>query len=170
MSKGKRMVHLRPIGTVDIAEIKKWPAYGNGFEPMDYALRDHGWLDEYGQKPHAWIYAAELREQLIGFCLLDRTSETEAEFRIALHPHKTGIGLGKQVTLATLKIGFQQHHLDRIYLIVRKNNPPAAKLYENLGFSIRGQSIHAIQGKLIEFIDMDMSQRLFSKLNENEVP
>lgn len=164
------MVQLRLIRTEDVAEIKKWPAYGGAFEQMDYALREHGWLDEYWQKPHTWIYVAELRNEIIGFSLLSGTSEREAEFRIAIHPHKTGSGLGKKVTLATLKIGFQEHHLDRIYLIVRKNNHRAATLYGNLGFAIIGESIHAIQGKPIEFTDMDMTRSRFEDFAALDLP
>jgi RimJ/RimL family protein N-acetyltransferase len=102
-----------------------------------------------------------VNREIIGFSLLSCTSEKAAEFRIAIHPHKTGAGLGKEVVRATLKIGFQQLNLDRIYLIVRKNNPQAATLYERLGFAITGESVHAIQGKPIEFTDMEMTKARF---------
>jgi len=52
-------------------------------------------------------------------------SKGEAEFRIAIHPHLTGMGFGRQVAIATLKIGFLKLKMDRIHLIVRKNNYPA---------------------------------------------
>ena len=45
------IVNLRSITAEDIARIKKWPVYLDGFEQMDYALREHGWLDEYWNKP-----------------------------------------------------------------------------------------------------------------------
>lgn len=159
------MIDLRPIRNEDVAEIKNWPVYVDEFEQMDYALREHGWLDEFRQRAHTWIYIAELNKQVIGFSLLSITSDGEAEFRIAIHPHRTGKGLGRQVTLATLKAGFRQLNLDRINLIVRKNNHPAAKLYESLGFAIIGASIRTIQGKRIEFIDMAMTKEKFNDLN-----
>ncbi len=37
-------------------------------------------------------YIADLNKQIIGFSLLSMTSEKEAEFRIAIHPHWTGKG------------------------------------------------------------------------------
>lgn len=158
------MIDLRPIGTEDIAEIKNWPSYSDGVEQMDYALREHGWLDEFWQRPNTWIYIARLIKQVIGFSLLSITSDGEAEFRIAIHPHHMGKGLGKQVTLATLKTGFQQLNLDRINLIVRKNNRRASKLYESIGFTTTGESVHAIQGKDIEFTDMVMTKEKFTDL------
>lgn len=147
------MVELRLTRTEDFAEINKWPDYIDGFAQMDYALREHGWLDEFRNRPKTWIYIADLNKQVIGFSLLSITAEGKAEFRIAMHPRWTGKGLGREVTLATLKTGFQQLNLDRIYLIVRKNNHRAAKLYESIGFTTTGESVHAIQGKYKTGID-----------------
>ncbi len=158
------MIHLRSITSEDIAEIKNWPTYSHGFEQMDYALRNSGWLDEFWKKPNSWIYIAELNKANIGFSLLTITDDKEAEFRIALHPQWTGKGLGEEITLATLKTGSLQKKMDRIHLIVRKNNHPALKLYEKLGFSKIGESTHPIQAKLIEFINMDMSCDDFNSL------
>ncbi len=135
---------------------------------MDYALRGKGWLDEFWNKPGARIYAAEMNKQVVGFSLLSIITEGEAEFRIAIHPRRTGKGLGRDVALATLETGFHQIHLDRIYLIVRKNNPRAAKLYESIGFVKISESVHTIQGKRIEFIDMDMTRERFNNLEIKE--
>ncbi len=162
------MIELRLIRTDDIADINNWPHYVNGFAQMDYALRERGWLDEFSSRPNTWIYIADLNKQVIGFSILSITGDREAEFRIAMHPGWTGKGLGREVTLATLKTGFGQLNLDRIYLIVRKNNHRAAKLYENIGFAITGESIHTIQGKRIKFTDMVMTKERFSDLNIGE--
>lgn len=157
------MIKLRPISNEDISEIKKWPPYQDGFEQMDYALRDNGWLDEFRNKPDAWIYAAEEEGRLAGFSLIAIAAEGEAEFRIALHPRLTGKGIGRQVMLAILQEGFERHKLNKVHLIVRKNNPRAAKLYESVGFRKTGECIHVILGKQIEFVDMDMSVEKFDE-------
>ncbi len=162
------MIELRPIRPEDVAEIKNWPPYTNGFEQMDYALRDHGWLDEFRDRPDTRIYAVVMNDRLRGFSLLSPTSDNETEFRIAIHPDWTGKGLGREVTLATLKKGFSQPGLDRIRLIVRKNNPRASKLYESIGFAATGESVHTIQGKRIGFIDMIMTRERFDTLNIKE--
>jgi RimJ/RimL family protein N-acetyltransferase len=161
-------IALRPIRVEDIAAIKSWPIYVDGFEQMDYALREHGWLDEFWQKPDTWIYIAELNKQVTGFSLLSTTSEGAAEFRIAIHPLWTGKGLGKKITVATLKTGFRQLNLNHVHLIVRKNNSRAAKLYESLDFAYTGESIHTIQGKRIEFKDMAMTKQRFNNLDNEE--
>ncbi len=158
------MIKLRSISAEDIAEIKKWPPYSSGFEQMDYALRDDGWLDEFRGRSNTWIYAVELNDQIIGFSLLSVTSDEDAEFRIALQPVWTGKGMGREVTLATLKTGFGQLSLAKIHLIVRKNNLPALKLYTSIGFVTTGESVHTIGGKDIEFIDMDMTRERFTDL------
>ena len=155
------MIELRPITAEDAAEVKSWPAYTDVFEAMDYALREGGWLDEYGGRPMTWIYTAVLNGQTIGFSLLSTTADKEAEFRVAVHPQWIGKGLGKKIALATIQKGFSQLNLTRIHLIVRKENPIAFKLYESIGFIKYGESTHVIQGKTIEFIDMDMSKEKF---------
>ncbi len=162
------MIQLRPIRLEDISEIKNWPPYLGEFEQMDYALRNNGWLDEFRDRPNTWIYAVESNDGIIGFSLLSATAEEEAEFRIAIHPGWTGKGLGKEVTLSTLKTGFGHLNLAKVHLIVRKNNPLALRLYLNIGFAATGESIHTIQGKDIEFIDMDITKEQFKNLTIEE--
>ncbi|HLZ19693.1 MAG TPA: N-acetyltransferase, partial [Smithellaceae bacterium] len=87
-------------------------------------------------------------------CLVERI----AEFRIAVHPSLTGKGIGRRIAHATLETGFGKLLMDRIYLIVRKNNYPAMKLYESLGFKKIRESVHTIQGQSIEFFDMDITR------------
>lgn len=165
----KKLINLIPITEECIAQIKAWPPYGDGFEPMDYALRQGGWLDEYRGKADTWIYVALSGNETVGFSLLSTINKGEAEFRIALHPHHTGMGLGRELTIKTLKTGFRELGLNRIFLIVRKNNYPAMKVYERLGFKKVGESTHDIQGKSIEFFDMDIDRLAFSNLEEMEV-
>jgi diamine N-acetyltransferase len=162
------MLSLRPIQAEDIAEIKQWPPYSGGFEQMDYALRDNGWLDEFRHRTNTWVYVIELNDQVVGFSLLSITIEKDAEFRIAIHPAWTGKGLGREVTLSTLRTGFEQLSLAKIHLIVRKNNPRAAKLYTSIGFVTTGESIHTIQGKEIAFVNMEMTREQFYNLKLKE--
>jgi diamine N-acetyltransferase len=152
------VISLRPVTREDIAEIESWPPYEGVFEQMDYAVRKGGWLDEYGSKPATWIYSAESDGRLVGFTLLSATSSSEAEFRIAVHPRLIGKGYGREMAFAIQEIGFTKLNLNRLYLIVRKSNYPAMKLYESIGFRLTGESTHDIQGKPVEFYDMDMTR------------
>jgi len=162
------MIDLRPIAKEDVKEIKNWPPYSNGFAQMDYALREHGWIDEFINRPKTFIYIAELDTQIVGFSLLSIMAEGAAEFRLAIHPFWTGKGVGRKVTFAILKAGFQLLHLDRIFLIVRKNNHRATKLYESVGFVLTGESVHMIQGKYIDFDDMVITKEKFNQFNAEE--
>jgi diamine N-acetyltransferase len=164
------MIDIRPITTEDVTEIRSWPSYcdSDGFAQMDYALRENGLLNEFMSRPKTWIYIADSNKQIIGFSLLSITAEGEAEFRIAIHPRWIGKGLGREVTLATLDAGFHQLNLDPIYLIIRKNNPRAAKLYESIVFVTTGESVHAIQEECVEFNDMVMTKEEFNNPKAEE--
>ena len=58
---------------------------------MNYALREKGWLEEFLLKPDVSRYAVKSDSDLIGFTILAKTGETDAEFRIALRNDETGL-------------------------------------------------------------------------------
>ncbi|MEJ2362411.1 MAG: GNAT family N-acetyltransferase [Gammaproteobacteria bacterium] len=147
---------LRPATAHDKIAIAQWPAYPAEFHELDYALRTNGWLDEFQGKPDTWIYVAERDKAAVAFSLLTTTSEREAEFRIALHPHYLGQGLGKPITLNTLELGFRDKELKRIYLIVRKDHHRAIRLYAELGFSYFDCCILTVNGNPVEFRRMEV--------------
>ena len=150
------MLKLRPIKAADIAVIQNWAAYPPEFEELDYALRSNGWLDEHRNKPDTWLYVAKQAGEVIAFTLLSKSSATEAEFRIALCADCIGRGLGKTITAMMLAKGFTEMQLDRIHLIVRKNNLRAISLYKNIGFTECGECVLFVNGKLVNFLEMDI--------------
>ena len=148
-------IMLRPATAHDKIAIAQWPAYPAEFSELDYALRANGWLDEFQGKADTWIYAAELDKALVAFTLLAITGKQEAEFRIALHPHYLGRGLGRAITLNTLELGFRDKTLKRIHLIVRKDHARAIKLYADIGFCEFECCIQTVNGKSVEFHRME---------------
>ena len=156
LSKSNSDILLRSLLPDDILIITDWPSYPRRFKELDYALRKRGWLSEYFNKTDTKCYAAEHSGELIGFAILSKTSEEEAEFRIALKPGKTGSGFGKIITLMVLNDGFINMKINRIHLIVRKNNPMAICLYKSIGFTERGECIKEIDGKQADFLVMDI--------------
>jgi len=162
------MVTLRELTAGDAALIGRWPAYQSGFEDMDYALRENGWIQEYHCKPDTHCFVAEVAGDAVGFTILSKTSDGEAEFRIALRADKTGQGLGGTITSLTLTKGFAGMGLVRIHLIVRKNNPRAIRLYQGLGFTERGECFKSINGKNTHFLIMDLTLDFYSALMEQE--
>lgn len=147
---------LRPANPQDLAAIQYWPAYPEEFRELDYALRSNGWIAEFAGKPGASIYVAVQGMQLVAFSVLDKTGNTEAEFRIALHPSLIGKGIGKTVTLLTLQEGFAALNLSRIHLIARTGNIRAIRLYQSLGFKACGTCRKTIHDKPVEFVAMDI--------------
>ncbi len=150
------MLILSELRENDISAIKQWPPYPPEFDELDYALREGGWLDEFRGKPGTVYYTAKEGSDRVGFTLLSKTGENEAEFRIALRADKFGQGLGGIITTLTLQKGFEELGLERIHLIVRKSNPRAKKLYERLGFALTGEVTKEVHGKIVDFYTMDL--------------
>lgn len=124
---------------VDAGTIAAWPPYPAEFAELDYALRKDGWITDLHDQPDTLIHVAELSGELLAFTTLT-TTQGDAEFRIALRADMLGQGLGRILTKQTLAIGFHELGLQRIHLIVRKNNPRAIKLYQRMHFSHCGES------------------------------
>jgi diamine N-acetyltransferase len=159
---GMVMMRLRALSDSDVIQIGQWPTYPGDMEQMDYALREKGWLGEFRVKPDASCYAVENDGDLIGFTILAKAGETDAEFRIALRSDMTGLGLGKSITYLTLQKGFEDLGLSRIYLIVRKNNFRGIRLYQRLGFVDRGECQKEIQGTTVDFWLMDICREEYA--------
>ncbi|MDD2756338.1 MAG: GNAT family protein [Methanothrix sp.] len=153
---------LRKIAPQDVTIIQSWPAYPEEFKGLDYALREAGWISEYLGKDGMNIYVAEERGVLIGFSILSRendiTKSSRAEFRIALHPHILGQGAGRKLARMTIRKGFGELGLERIYLIVRKSNPRARKLYQHCGFRYTGECRKEVNGIVVDFREMELDR------------
>jgi diamine N-acetyltransferase len=168
---GIHMITLRELKDSDVEQIRLWPAYTGDMEQMDYALREHGWLEEFRSKPDVVVYVAAVGDELIGFSILAKTGTAEAEFRIALRADKTGQGLGATISFLTLQKGFEEWGLSRIHLIVRKSNSRGIRLYERLGFTGCGECRKDIRGTLSDFLLMEIGRDLFAQCRgiENEI-
>lgn len=154
---------LRPINDQDIAVIENWRSYPQEFDELDYALRSVGWISQFRNREGARIYAALEDGVIVGFSILSKEEAGghEAEFRIALCPERLGQGVGRMLAQATLEKGFRELKLHRIYLIVRKNNHRAQRLYEHLGFRYCGECRREIQGKMVELFEMALEKENF---------
>ncbi len=161
------MIHLRALTDEDVALIQHWPPYPQGFEELDYALREQGWLAEYGNHPDMHCNIASEDGEPIGFAILAKTADKEARFRVALRGDKIGRGYGEAVTRAILDKGFYTLNLERIRLIVRKTNPRAQRLYQKVGFVKRGECIKEIRGKPVEFVEMTIERMHYRRAMEN---
>ena len=159
------MLALRPFRAADREEIRSWPPYPPAFAELDYALRDGGWIDEYGSRPGTDVFIAADGDAIVGFSLLEREPGEAAEFRIAVHPEQLGQGLGRRIALLTLARGFSDPAIGTIRLIVRKNNPRAERLYQSLGFRRTGECMRDVHGKPVAFYCMAISREQFRQEN-----
>ena len=157
------MISYRNIRIEDISEVKAWPLYPPEFAGLDYSLRDGGWLDEYYPRPGTDIIVADKAGTMAGFAILAREPPATAELRIALHPEKLGQGLGRSLARMMLLHGFTKPDIDTIRLIVRKNNPRARTLYQDLHFRETGECTKEIQGEEIVFDRMELDRKTFFK-------
>ena len=100
-----------------------------------------------------WSVRLRTKGQDIYLCGVKTATAAQkaAEFRIALHADYPGKGLGRIVAQRTLEPGFHFHGLQRIHLIVRKNNHRARKLYESIGFRPCGCRMKEVHGCSVEF-------------------
>ena len=139
---------------------KSWPVYPEEFKDLDYALREAGWISEYLGKKGTKIYVAEDGGVLIGFTILSRDDadgkSSSAEFRIALHPNILGQGAGEKLARMTIRKGFEELGFQRIYLIVRRSNPRARKLYVHCGFRDTGEYRKDVNGIVVDFQEMEL--------------
>lgn len=151
---------LREMTEQDSSLIQRWPAYPIEFKDLDYALREAGWIKEYLGKKGTKIYVAEGSGALIGFTILSRDDAEDgwssAEFRIALHPDFLGRGMGRKIAGMTIEKGFEESGLQRIYLIVRKSNSRARKLYLHCGFRETGEGRKEVNGVVVDFLEMEL--------------
>lgn len=155
------MVILSTIESSDIKDINKWPQYEGMHAQMDYAIRENGWLDTYCHNSKNYCYVAKIRGVCVGFALLIHKEELESEFRIAIHPDFLGCGYGSEIIQKTLILGFSEHELRVITLIVRKNNPMAQRLYVKHGFVLCGETKKIIHRSCIDFFVMKIQKENF---------
>lgn len=90
------------------------------------------------------VFGIELIEEkkLIGITVLKNINfiHRKAEFAIYIgDTAERGKGFSAEATKKTLELGYYQLGLNRIYLSVQKNNIPAIRLYEKIGFVIEGE-------------------------------
>lgn len=93
---------------------------------------------------------------------IDKTRK-EAEYGVLIGEEEyTGRGLGTESANLIIRYGFEHLNLEKIYLRVLKNNLPARKAYEKVGFKEESKEDTII-------IDGNGVEVLFMSINKNEV-
>lgn len=159
--KKERFVMVRVIEmTEELARsVKDWPPYPEGFEQMDFVLREGGWVDGYFHKDGAQMLAIFEEDAFIGLSGVHDVRDGKGEVFIALHPDYLNKGYGTKAMMRTLDFFFD-HGIEKITLGVRKNNLIAQHVYEKIGFAPAGESTHIRGGVSVEFFDMFITKAM----------
>jgi RimJ/RimL family protein N-acetyltransferase len=80
-----------------------------------------------------------------------------------LHPDMLGQGAGEKLVRMTLRKGFEQLGLDRVYLTVRKSNPCARELYLHCGFRDTVEYRKEVNGIVVDFLENGIGKREFPR-------
>jgi RimJ/RimL family protein N-acetyltransferase len=152
----ERVVAVKPLTATDVQAIRCWPAYTGRFLPLDYALRENGWLDQFPASATNRRWGAWRDGELVGFALLTNIQNEEAEFYLAVHPDRFRQGVGREITRKVLDLGTKQLGLKRIYLRVRDWHTDAIGLYKSVGFKeLPGTQVNTVNGAPVTFVTME---------------
>lgn len=105
----------------------------------DDLLNPDGWFqaDLKNEKSRSFAVRTLTDNHFIGSCALVNLNMFAHSAEIGINianPEYRGQGYGREIMLLTMRYGFQQFNLNRIYLKVMSFNERAVRLYENLGF------------------------------------
>jgi len=159
-----KKIAVSPLRADEKQIIRAWPPYRHPFEALDYALRDGGWLDHYGNVLGCITLGAHVGGELVGFSLLVPHAAATAEFYVAVKGDRLHEGLGAQICIETLKEGFVRHPINKIFLRVRTNHDVGIKLYGRLGFAMAGQVSEVTNNVMTDFYVMEMTRDRFSEI------
>jgi RimJ/RimL family protein N-acetyltransferase len=171
-----RNVRLRAIEREDIPRFVRWL---NDREVTQYLLinsplskaMEEKWFDHQVEIPptQGQVFAIEtlVNDQWIhiGNCGLHNIEPVNncAEFGILIGEKEFwNRGLGTEATRLTLKHGFEDLNLNRIFLVVYETNPRAMKAYESAGFVKEGVEREAVY-KNGRYIDVYLMSILHSE-------
>jgi RimJ/RimL family protein N-acetyltransferase len=142
----------------DRSAIHAWPLYRAPFEALNYAIRPGGWLDVQGRVPGCIALGGWIQDELIAFSLLVPDGAHGAEYFVAVKSHIIQKGIGRRMTGATLRHGFVETGLERIFLKVRVNHAVGRHLYASVGFSECGFKSEETNGLPVDFVLMEITR------------
>lgn len=150
---------MRVLTAEHRSAIHAWPLYGAPFEALNYAIRPGGWLDEQGRVPGCIALGGWLEDELVAFSLLVPDRAQGAEYFVAVKSRIIQKGIGRRMTAATLRHGFLEAGLTRIFLKVRVNHVIGRHLYASVGFKECGAKTEETNGVPVDFILMEIVRR-----------
>lgn len=135
-----------------------------------YAMKDlTDWVEYHRTRGDEiiWTIADLENDRCLGHVGLYKIDHRvrSAEFAILIgDKSRWGQGLGREITSAVLKFGFEQLNLNRIELTVLENNAAALALYRRLGFVQEGVQRQAQfrDGQYLNVVQMGLLHQEYS--------
>ncbi|NQT49847.1 GNAT family N-acetyltransferase [Candidatus Kuenenbacteria bacterium] len=137
--------------------VTKW--IGNELGQKTTLKKETAWFANYQKDKNKIFFTICDNSKPIGFIGLSNISKTNknADLFIAIGDDDyRGKGVGKIAMKWIIKYGFEKQKLHKINLGVIKDNIPAVKLYQSLGFIIEGEMKDEVffKGKFYNFLFM----------------
>src|SRR5579859_599240 len=145
------VLQLRPFGRVDFDQL-----IGNGgsaeflfqwagplfTHPLDRAQLERYLLTGLGSPPSSLLYTAVDDAGTpvghIELTRIDRRNRCATVARVLVYADHRGRGVGREMLVQALRVGFEELRLHRVELLVFDFNRPAVRAYEHAGMKIEG--------------------------------
>lgn len=113
------------------------------------ATPESAWSDMEASQNNAYTLV-DAEHVAIGFGqILPRDDNALHLARLIVDPESRGQGIGRNLCIALMKIGAEKNHVEYFTLNVYESNKAAVRLYQSLGFDVKGYSdsgaIHMIK-------------------------
>lgn len=121
------------------------------------------WYENYLKKPNDYMFSIyNQKGQFLGGAALYDIAETSAEFgRILIDKTAAGKkGIGCQTLLLLCDFARKQLGLKALHLEVFKDNLPAVKTYEKVGFQVLKCYPHSDTGKMLYYMEKNLEVSL----------
>lgn len=161
--KGSKVI-LRPLDREDLERSRQWVTDSDTARGLLRTLpvtqpEQERWFERISTDSTRMVWAIQADGEHVGntglyyIDLLHRRAE--AWFLIG-SPERRGQGLGKEAAELLLQYAFQGLGLNKVYLHVGKDNIPAIRLYQGLGFVQEGELVqeYFIQGSYLDVLRM----------------
>ena len=164
-------IRLTPINNDDLPQFAKWlsnfglqrlvnPGMSMPHD-VDDLLNPEGWFQASLKEEKSRVFAVRTLDNdvFIGTSALVNlnmfTHSAEIGINLA-NPDYRSKGYGGEVMSLTMRYGFEQFNLNRIYLRVMDFNPGAIRLYEKLGFEheVREREVFFHDGNYFDQLQM----------------
>jgi len=131
------------------------------------------WIHKAHSDPSILAFAVLFAERHVGNVILDQIDEHLGAARLSIYigePGLRGKGVGSTATYLAVREGFENHHLNKVWLTVHVRNSLAVNAYGKLGFALEGvlRQEFWLNGNRTDVFRMSLLQREFRELTLSE--